>query len=142
MSAPHSFVSSLGGRSQSVGMSPQNSFSKKVALSSASSSTAAVPYGSETHGILVAGGVTGRPGGGGQRFERSIVEDTLSGLLAETRKEIQRDVQNLHLDMLRQFEDQQAAIASMLEEYTHRLAQLVHENDALRKENEQLRSLY
>ena len=36
----------------------------------------------------------------------------------------------------------QAAIASMLEEYTHRLAQPVHENDALRKENEQLRSLY
>ena len=49
---------------------------------------------------------------GGHRLERKLVEDTLGGLLAETRKEIQRDVQNLHLDMLRQFEDQQAAMAT------------------------------
>ena len=79
---------------------------------------------------------------GGHRLERKLVEDTLGGLLAETRKEIQRDVQNLHLDMLRQFEDQQAAMADMLDQYTQRLAQLVHENDALRRENEQLRRLY
>lgn len=80
--------------------------------------------------------------GGGQRLERSMVEDALGGLLADARREIQRDVQNLHLDMLRQFEDQQGAIAAMLDQYTQRLAQLVHENDVLRRENEQLRRLY
>ena len=34
------------------------------------------------------------------------------------------------------------AIAAMLDQYTQRLAELVHENDVLRRENEQLRRLY
>jgi hypothetical protein len=46
-------------------------------------------------------------GGGDGRLERRAVEDCVRGALAENRKELRRDVQNLHLDMLRQFEEQQ-----------------------------------
>jgi hypothetical protein len=46
-------------------------------------------------------------GGGDGRLERRAVEECVRGALAENRKELRRDVQNLHLDMLRQFEEQQ-----------------------------------
>ena len=41
-----------------------------------------------------------------------------------------------------QFDEQNNAMAAMLDQYTQRLAQLVDENSALRKENEQLRKMY
>ena len=44
--------------------------------------------------------------------------------------------------MFPQFDEQNNAMAAMLDQYTQRLAQLVDENSALRKENESLRKMY
>jgi len=86
----------------------------------------------------VGGGVaTGR-----ERFDRSVVEDCLSSIASELRSEMRRDVQNLHLDMLRQFEEQQQVIGSMLERHAKGMVGLQKENEALRRENEDLRRLY
>ena len=55
--------------------------------------------------------------------------------------EMHRDVQNLHIDMLRQFELQQRHLVGALEQFTSRFASLVAENEALRNENEVLRNI-
>jgi len=49
-------------------------------------------------------------GTGDGRLERRAVEECLRGALTENRKELRRDIQNLHLDMLRQFEEQQQVL--------------------------------
>mmetsp|Transcript_697 Transcript_697/g.886 ORF Transcript_697/g.886 Transcript_697/m.886 type:complete len:834 (+) Transcript_697:28-2529(+) len=76
------------------------------------------------------------------RFERKMVEECLSEAMDDVRRDVRRDVQALHLDMLNQFEDQQQAIELMLDRFTERMASLMHENQALRRENEDLKRLY
>ena len=44
-------------------------------------------------------------------FQRALLESVVEDSLSEFRAEMQRDVQNLHLDMLRQFEIQQVRLA-------------------------------
>ena len=61
-------------------------------------------YTSNSTSVLNGGG--GLSSGDG-RLERRAVEECLRGALSENRKELRRDIQNLHLDMLRQFEEQQ-----------------------------------
>ena len=63
-----------------------------------------------------------------------VAEDVLS----EVRVELHRDVQNLHIDMLRRFELQQRHLVGALEQFTSRFASLVAENEALRNDNEVL----
>ena len=75
-------------------------------------------------------------------FHPVQVEDCVSSLMAEARAETRRDVQNLHLDMLRQFEEQQQVMGAMLERHAKQMVGLVRENEALRRENEDLRRLY
>lgn len=52
-----------------------------------------------------------------ERFDRALVEEVVGDMHATLRKDIQRDIQNMHLDMIRQFEDQQEAMSAMLDQY-------------------------
>ena len=80
-------------------------------------------------------------GTGAGTFQRSMLESVVEDVLSEVRVEMHRDVQNLHIDMLRQFELQQRHLVGALEQFTSRFASLVAENEALRNENEVLRNI-
>ncbi|KAG5183247.1 WD40-repeat-containing domain protein [Tribonema minus] len=69
---------------------------------------------------------------------RDAFEDGMAALLVEVR----RDMRNLHLDVLRQFETQQSELHAMLARHAGEVAALLAENEALRRENEDLRRLY
>ena len=80
-------------------------------------------------------------GSGASLFQRALLESIVEDSLSDFRSDMQRDVQNLHLDMLRQFEIQQSQVTSVLEHFTKRWSNLVAENEELRKENELLRNI-
>ena len=50
--------------------------------------------------------------------------------------------QNLHLELLRQFQVQISDMRGLLDEYTDKIKNLVDENERLRKENILLRNVY
>lgn len=81
------------------------------------------------------------PTSGAGLFQRALLESVVEDSLSEFRADMQRDVQNLHLDMLRQFEIQQNQVTGILEQFTARWSNLVAENEELRKENELLRNI-
>ena len=55
---------------------------------------------------------------------------------------VHKDVQNLHLELFRQFQIQITDMKGLLDEYTDKIKGLVDENDRLRKENILLRNVY
>lgn len=75
-------------------------------------------------------------------INQGALEGIVKEALQDFRESMHKDLQNLHLEMLRQFEAQQEDIREALNESFARFARLVEENEALRKENETLRSIY
>ena len=57
-------------------------------------------------------------------------------------RNVHKDVQNLHLELLRQFQVQISDMRGLLDEYTDKIKNLVDENERLRKENILLRNVY
>ena len=57
-------------------------------------------------------------------------------------RNVHKDVQNLHLELLRQFQLQIGDMRGLLDEYTDKIKNLVDENERLRKENILLRNVY
>ncbi len=57
-------------------------------------------------------------------------------------RNVHKDVQNLHLELLRQFQLQISDMRGLLDEYTDKIKNLVDENERLRKENILLRNVY
>ena len=57
---------------------------------------------------------------GSQGFESEFVKNMLDESLNNFRELIHKDIQNLHVDMLRQFQVQKSEIASLLEKYSAR----------------------
>ncbi|KAJ7558002.1 hypothetical protein O6H91_04G020800 [Diphasiastrum complanatum] len=75
-------------------------------------------------------------------FALQLVQRALEESLGSVRKAIHEDVQNLHLDLLRQFHIQQTEMAAMMENLRTKQADLMEEIQALRKENQQLRHFF
>ena len=67
---------------------------------------------------------------------------TIETMFEDMRAEIKRDVQNMHLELLRQFQVQLSDISGLLNDYTTKFGDVVKENARLREENERLRNLY
>ncbi|XP_041348412.1 protein NEDD1-like isoform X2 [Gigantopelta aegis] len=70
-------------------------------------------------------------------FLRGIVQEELEGFRAESH----RDLQALHVEMLRQFQIQQAEISSLLQQYSVN-RELVAEVERLREENARLKKYF
>ena len=59
--------------------------------------------------------------------------------LDDVADELRASIQNLHVDVLRQFQIQKSEVAALLEAHEARIAELLRENAGLRRENEELR---
>ncbi|KAF9286443.1 Protein nedd1 [Mortierella alpina] len=70
-----------------------------------------------------------------------ILESVVEGCLAEFRVGIRSDIQNMHLELLRQFQIQKMGIEQLLKQYTD-TKELQEENERLREENQRLRMNY
>jgi hypothetical protein len=60
----------------------------------------------------------------------------------ELREQTAQGMQGLHLEILRQFEIQQAQLGLVLEEHAARFSAVMTENEQLRNENELLKNVY
>jgi len=58
------------------------------------------------------------------------------------RDDLELSLRNLHVDVLRQFQLQSEEIKDLFQKQTHALESLMHENKALREENERLKKIY
>ncbi|KAF9947199.1 Protein nedd1 [Mortierella alpina] len=70
-----------------------------------------------------------------------ILESVVEGCLADFRVGIRSDIQNMHLELLRQFQIQKIGIEQLLKQYTD-TKDLQEENERLREENQRLRMNY
>ena len=59
--------------------------------------------------------------------------------LDDVADELRASIQNLHVDVLRQFQIQKSEVAALLEAHESRIAELLRENAGLRRENGELR---
>ncbi|KAG9325782.1 hypothetical protein KVV02_005706 [Mortierella alpina] len=70
-----------------------------------------------------------------------ILESVVEGCLEDFRVGIRSDIQNMHLELLRQFQIQKMGIEQLLKQYTD-TKELHEENERLREENQRLRMNY
>ncbi|KAG0274631.1 Protein nedd1 [Linnemannia exigua] len=74
-------------------------------------------------------------------FQSKILEGVIDGCLMEFRALIRNDIQNMHLELLRQFQIQKMEIEGLLKQYTD-TRDLKEENQRLLEENERLKMNY
>lgn len=74
-------------------------------------------------------------------FALQLVQRTLEESLGSVQRAIHEDVQNLHLELLRQFHIQQTEMGCLMNSVLEKQSDLLKEVKALRRENEQLRQL-
>ncbi|GJJ71929.1 protein NEDD1 [Entomortierella parvispora] len=74
-------------------------------------------------------------------FSSKILEGVIEGCLMDFRAGIRSDIQNMHLELLRQFQIQKMEIEGLLKEYTD-LKDVREENERLIEENRRLRLNY
>ncbi|KAG0213747.1 Protein nedd1 [Mortierella sp. NVP41] len=77
----------------------------------------------------------------GSSFQSKILESVIDGCLMEFRAGIRNDIQNMHLELLRQFQIQKMEIEGLLKKYTD-TRELQEENQRLLEENQRLRMNY
>lgn len=75
-------------------------------------------------------------------FALQLVQRTLEESLGAVQKAIHDDVQNLHLELLRQFHILQTEMVGMMDGFSLRQTEMMDEIQALRRENQQLRNLF
>eukprot|EP00899_Mesostigma_viride_P003484 jgi/Mesvir1/13136/Mv06107-RA.1 len=75
-------------------------------------------------------------------YVAQLVRHAVDESLGSFRKSVHDEIQNLHLELLRQFHIQQTDIAAMVEGVMAKQNQLLEEIDALRRENQQLKYMY
>ena len=63
----------------------------------------------------------------------------LEGMFFDLRRTFQEDMRNLHLDMIRELDDQRHEMRELLRAERHEIAELREENARLAAENRQLR---
>ncbi|KAF9149226.1 Protein nedd1 [Linnemannia schmuckeri] len=74
-------------------------------------------------------------------LQSKILESVIDGCLMEFRAGIRNDIQNMHLELLRQFQIQKMEIEGLLKEYTD-TRELQEENQRLQEENQRLKMNY
>lgn len=71
-----------------------------------------------------------------------IIQSTLGEMMEGFREEVRSQLQNIHLEVIRQFHIQQTEVASMLQQQHDTTKQLLDTIKELQEENERLRKLY
>ncbi|KAG0074220.1 Protein nedd1 [Podila epicladia] len=74
-------------------------------------------------------------------FSSKVLENVIEGCLMEFRTGIRNDIQNMHLELLRQFQIQKLEIEALLREYSD-TRELRDEIERLQEENRQLKTNY
>lgn len=74
-------------------------------------------------------------------FQSKVLESVIDGCLMEFRAGIRNDIQNMHLELLRQFQIQKMEIEGLLKEYTD-TRELQEEIQRLQEENQRLKMNY
>ncbi|KAG0373468.1 Protein nedd1 [Mortierella sp. AD032] len=85
--------------------------------------------------------VAALPSSASSSFQSKILEGVIDGCLMEFRALIRNDIQNMHLELLRQFQIQKMEIERLLEQYTD-TRDLKEENQRLLEENQRLKMNY
>ncbi|KAF9427436.1 Protein nedd1 [Podila epigama] len=94
--------------------------------------------------------LTGAPGAPGARasegmtlpsFSSKVLENVIEGCLAEFRTGIRNDIQNMHLELLRQFQIQKLEMETLLKEYSN-TQELREQIERLEEENRKLKLNY
>ena len=75
-------------------------------------------------------------------YNTDEIRELLDEAVDNITRNVHKDVQNLHLELFRQFQIQLSDMKGLLDEYTDKIKGLVEENDRLRKENILLRNVY
>jgi protein NEDD1 len=76
------------------------------------------------------------------RETRNILREMMEDVMIEQQSTIKSDIQNVHIELLRQFQLQIDEIRGVLNEYTDKFSDLVKENQQLRKENHLLKNIF
>ena len=132
-----------------VAAPPAASTASKTAAADASSrlsaaAAAAAPRAASASGSAAgssAAAIGATSGSGGFSLEgvaRSMLQDELGDL----RQTLHDDVQNMHLELIRQFQVQQQTLLALFTEQMGELSAVVDENARLRRENERLSVMY
>ena len=76
------------------------------------------------------------------QFQQQLLQGVISDSLASFRDEVLGQVQNLHLELLRQFQIQQMEINSLMQHHYGEKQELLEEIKRLKEENRRLKDLY
>ena len=76
------------------------------------------------------------------QMQIGAIQCMLENSFLEMRVSVHNDIQNLHLDMIRQFQVQMNQITSQMHDFETRVSALQLENEELRRENSWLRSFH
>jgi protein NEDD1 len=71
-----------------------------------------------------------------------IIQATIGEMMEGFREEVRSQLQNIHLEVIRQFHIQQTEVSNMLQQHQDTTKQLLDMISQLREENERLRKLY
>ncbi|KAG0263637.1 Protein nedd1 [Actinomortierella ambigua] len=86
------------------------------------------------------GGISDAGGGGtGNDFQVQILENVIQDCLSDFRQEMRRDIQNMHLELLRQFQIQKIDMENLMRQYSD-TSDLWRQIEQLQEENRQLRN--
>ncbi len=76
------------------------------------------------------------------QFQQQLLQGVISDSLASFREEVLGQVQNLHLELLRQFQIQQMEINALMQHHYGEKQELLEEIKRLKEENRRLKDLY
>jgi protein NEDD1 len=76
------------------------------------------------------------------QFQQQLLQGVISDSLASFREEVLGQVQNLHLELLRQFQIQQMEINTLMQHHYGEKQELLEEIKRLKEENRRLKDLY
>lgn len=76
------------------------------------------------------------------QFQQQLLQGVISDSLSSFREEVLGQVQNLHLELLRQFQIQQMEINALMQHHYGEKQELLEEIKRLKEENRRLKDLY
>ncbi|KAF9357420.1 Protein nedd1 [Mortierella sp. AD094] len=132
-----------GGNSNQQTSKTQSTLLGRSALPASASlpaiATGAIPSSSPSSSAMAIDSLQGSSAAlSSNAFSSKILENVIEGCLMDFRTGIRNDIQNMHLELLRQFQIQKIEIEGLLKQYSD-TKELREENERLAEENRRLR---
>ena len=131
-------------RAPAVGAARVRAEARAAAATALPASSAAAPAATPAAPASTATKTAAAPSSGGsggfslEGVARSMLQDELIDL----RQTLHDDVQNMHLELIRQFQVQQQTLVALFTQQMGEMRGVVEENVLLRRENERLQLMY